>query len=119
MWLATGSLLTVWWRMQVSGAETAPCLQALAVACLPLCLLQGEGPVHSGLALLWYSLSPLFCESFGESCLSLSLSLSLSLFFFFPFPAVPQFGLLSDLSSLRLSSGHWLPVPKHTAWSLP
>jgi len=22
MWLATGSLLTIWWRMLVSGAET-------------------------------------------------------------------------------------------------
>jgi len=42
-WLATGSLLTVWWRMLVSGAEigAAPCLPALAVTCLPLCLQQG------------------------------------------------------------------------------
>ena len=36
--LATGHLLTVWWRMQVSGVEIAPCLLALAVAYLPLCL---------------------------------------------------------------------------------
>ena len=45
MWLETGSLLTVWWRMLVSGAEiaAAPCLEALAVAYLPLCLQQGEG----------------------------------------------------------------------------
>ena len=35
-WLATGSLLTVWWRMLVSRAEIAPCLQALAVARMPL-----------------------------------------------------------------------------------
>ena len=39
-WLATGSLLTVWWRTLVSGAEigVGPCLPALAVPCLPLCL---------------------------------------------------------------------------------
>ena len=39
-WLATGSLLTVWWKMLVSGAKivAAPCLLALAVPCLPLCL---------------------------------------------------------------------------------
>ena len=37
-WLATGSLLTVRWRTPVSGAETVPCLLALVVARLPLCL---------------------------------------------------------------------------------
>ena len=46
----------------VSGVKTVPCLLALAVTCLPLCLRQGNGPVHSWLALLWYSLNPLFCE---------------------------------------------------------
>ena len=46
----------------VSGAEIAPCLPALAVAHLPLCLRPGEGLVLSRLALLWYSLNPLFCE---------------------------------------------------------
>ena len=46
----------------VSGAEIAPHLLALAVACLPLCLWQGEGLVCSQLALLCYSLSPLFYE---------------------------------------------------------
>ena len=40
MWLATGSLLTVWWRMQVSGAGigAASFLLAMTVACLPPCL---------------------------------------------------------------------------------
>ena len=42
-WLATGSLLTVWWRMSVSGAEIAPCLPYLTVARLPLCFLLGAG----------------------------------------------------------------------------
>ena len=70
----------------VSGAEIAPCLLALAVTCLPLCLWWGDGPVHSWLALLWHSLNPLFCVG-ARLWLRLELfvgqfSLSLSLFFF-------------------------------------
>ena len=70
----------------------------------------GDGLVHSLLALLWYLLSPLFCE-WAWQCLRLelfvgkfSVSLSLSL-------AIPLFGLLSHVSSLRLPSGHSGPVP--------
>ena len=77
----------------------------------------GDGPVHSQLALLWYSLSPLFCEqpcsALGYGFLqdsSLSVCLSLSVFFFFLSLAIPQFGLLSHVSSLRLPSGHSGPV---------
>ena len=71
----------------VSGAEIAPCLLALAVTRLPLCLQQGDGLVHSRLAPLWYLLNPLFCEQ-ARLCLRLELftgkfSLSLSLSFFF------------------------------------
>ena len=98
----------------VSGAKIASCLLALAVTCLPLCLRLGDGLVHSWLALLWYSLNPLFCEQVrlclrselftGKFSFSLSF-LSLSLFFFLSL-AIPQFGLLSHVSSLRLSSGH-------------
>ena len=90
MWLATGGLLTVWRRMLVSGAEIAPCLQALAVACLPLCLQWGEGPVHSWLALLWCSLNALFCER-------ARLGIRLESFvgkFSLCFLGVPQFGVL-------------------------
>ena len=75
----------------VSGAKIASCLLALAVTCLPLCLRLGDGLVHSRLALLWYSLNPLFCEQVrlclrselftGKFSFSLSF-LSLSLFFF-------------------------------------
>ena len=107
-WLATGSLLTVWWRMPVSGAEIAPCLPAFTY--LPLCLWLGDGLVHSLLALLWYSLNPLFFEQ-ARLCLKLELfvgKFSLSLFFSLWLPT--QFGLLSHLSSLRLSSGHSGPV---------
>ena len=63
MWLTTGTLLTVSWRMLAPGAKIAPWLPALAVATLSLCLWWwGEGPVHSRLALPWYSLNPSFCE---------------------------------------------------------
>ena len=58
---------------------------ALAVARLPVCLQWGDGPVCSWLALLWYSLNPLFSE---QTRLHLRLELcsgklSLSIFFFF------------------------------------
>ena len=79
----------------------------------PACLSPvGDGPVRSLLALPWYLLSLLFCEQawqclrlglFYRIALSLPLSLSLSL-------AIPQSGLLSDVSSLRLPSGHSGPV---------
>ena len=94
----------------ISGAEitATPCLLALAVARLPLCLWQGEGLICSRLALLCYSLHPLLCERAGL-CLRAfpGKVLSLSLFSLWLFP---QFGLLSHISSLRLSSGHSGPV---------
>ena len=76
--------------------------------CLPVSLPPvGDGPVCSRLALLWYSLSPLFCE-WAQQCLGLGLftgQFSLY-FFFFPSLAIPGFGLLSHVSFLRLPSGH-------------
>ena len=69
---------------------------------------EGDGPVGSLPALLWYLLSPLFCER-AQQCLRLRLFLgkfSLSLSFLSLSLAIPQFGLLSHVSSLRLSSGH-------------
>ena len=68
-------------------------------------LLAGDGPVHSQLTLLWYSLSPLFFERPGSALGKFSLSLSLSSLFFSSL-AIPWFGLLSHVSSLRLPSGH-------------
>ena len=65
----------------ISWAEIASLLPALAVACL--CLRWEGGPVHSWLALLWYSLIPLFCE-LARLCLRLELfvgKLSVSLCF--------------------------------------
>ena len=48
----------------ISGAEiaAAPCLLALAVSRLPLCLRGGRALCGSWLALLWYLLNPLLCE---------------------------------------------------------
>ena len=65
----------------------------------PPCLLPlvGDGLVHHWLALLWNCSVPLFCE-WPAVCLGL-LIFSLSL-------AIPQFKLLSHISSLRLPSGH-------------
>ena len=92
----------------ISGAEIAPCLPALAVALLPLCLWQGDGPVCSWLAFLCYSLTPLFCE---QTRLHLSLELyagkfSLSLVFFLSLSGYPTVWVATYVISLRLSSEH-------------
>ena len=86
-----------------------PLAFGLTVTRLPLCLRQGGGPVHSQLALLWCLLNPLFYEparlrvrTFSEKVL-IFFFLSLSL-------AIPPFGLLPHVSSLRLFSGHSGPV---------
>ena len=68
----------------VSGAKIAPCLLALAVTHLPLCLWWGDGPVHSWLDLLWCSLNPLFCE-WARLCFKLELFRGKFSLFFFPF----------------------------------
>ena len=61
------------------------------------CLQRGMGPVRRRLALLWNCSVPLFCEWLAVCSRLLIFSLSL---------AVPQFKLLSHVSSLRLPSGH-------------
>ena len=74
----------------------------------PACLSASGGnePVCRRLALLWYSLSPLFCE-WVQQCLRLELFVGKFSLFFFPLSlAIPQFELLSHVSSLRLPSGH-------------
>ena len=106
-WLGTGSLLLLWWRIPSLGPRLP---LAFRLCYLPpaLCLWQGEGLICSRLALLCYSLHPLLCERAGL-CLRAfpGKVLSLSLFSLWLFP---QFGLLSHISSLRLSSGHSGPV---------
>ena len=89
----------------VSGAKIAPHLLALAVTCLPFCLWWWDEPVCSQLALPWYSFSPLFCKR-ARLCLIAFCRKVLSLSLVFPSLASPHFGVLSHISSLRLSSGH-------------
>ena len=70
--------------------------------CPPASLpLAGEGPVYSQLALLWYSCNLLFCERPGCELEPFVGKFSLSFFSL----VIPQFGLLSHVSSFRLSSG--------------
>ena len=94
----------------ISGADIAPLLRAQAIACLPASLPPaGDGLVFSQLALLWYSLSPLFCE-WTRLCIRLETFTGKFSLFFSLSLAIPQFGLLSHISYLRLSSGHSGPV---------
>ena len=90
----------------ISGAKFAPFwLWLVPIYPLPPA---GVGLVRSLLALLWYSLSPLFCEQAWQ-CLRFELftgNFSLFLFSLSLSLAIPQFGLLAHVSSLRLSSGH-------------
>ena len=111
MCLATGSLLTVWWKMRCLGPRlqhplaswlwlphTCPSASRERGTYIAAGLLSND--IHSilcsvsvpGVAVWYQSLSQ-------KISLSLSLSFSLSLM-------IPWFGLLSHISSLRLSSGH-------------
>ena len=98
---------------QVLGECTVlggPCIliTSLDVNRLPFCLRWGDGPVRRRLTLLWYSLNSLSWE-WARLPLRLELfvgKFSLSFCFFLLSLAIPQFGLLSHVSSLRLSSGH-------------
>ena len=79
----------------VSGTEFTPFPSPLPpVSC-------GDVLVRSRLALLWNCSVPLFCK--WQAVCSGWLIFSLSL-------AIPQFELLSHISSLRLPSGHSGPV---------
>ena len=68
MWLATGRLVTVWWKMPSLGPRLQQPLTFwvwLSLTCLSSSSGVhggGERPIHSQLALLWYSLNTLFCE---------------------------------------------------------
>ena len=110
--LATGSLLAVWWRMPSLG----PRLPLTGSGCRPLASLPlvGDGSVCSRLALLWYSLSPLFCER-AQQCLRLELFMgkfSLSLFLFFSLWLSHSLGFYLTLAPSDCPQGI-------QAWSLP
>ena len=97
----------------ISGAGITPFLPALATALLPLCLWWEMGQSTTASSPLVF-VSPLFCE-WAWQCLRLEIfagKFSLSLFFFslslyfFSLSGYLQFGLLSHVSFLSLSSGH-------------
>ena len=110
----SGSLLRKWEPVcsvvgdAVSGAAFAPFPSPLPPAS------SGDGPVHSRLAVLWdLSVFPLVCEGACGMFRPVNfLSLSLSL-------AIPQFKLLSQVSSLRFPSGHSGPVIALCSSQLP
>ena len=101
-WEPGGSLV----KGAISGTRIGPHLPALAASLPPAGVEAGPQ-----VALLWYLLSPLFSEQAWQ-CLRLELftgKLSLSLFF--PLSGYSrEFGLLSHISSLSVSSGHSGPV---------
>ena len=91
LWLENGGLFAVWWGVPSLG----PSLPLSP----PPCLLPpvGDGPFRRRLALLWNFSVPLFFELLAVCLGWLIFSLSL---------AIPQFKLLSHVSSLQLPSGH-------------
>ena len=72
LWLETGSLFAVWEGNAVSEAEFDPFTSLLPPASAR------DGLVRSQLALLWYLLSPSFCERAGSPSHSLSCYLMLA-----------------------------------------
>ena len=77
-WSATGSLITVWWRMPSVGLKLP--LPSSSGYCMPAFL-----PLAGGCLVRWYSFSPLFCEWAGL-CLRLEFCTGkFSLSFFFKF----------------------------------
>ena len=107
-WLATGSLLTVWWKMQSLGEDCSsplPSGSGCHTAASPA--LGREGPKQQ-LACSPCSLghNPLFCEHARGHHMALEPFVGKVLFFFFVSLAIPRFGLLCLINCLRLSSGH-------------
>ena len=95
------------WEPAQSGVRCRSQVKIAAASCLQpwllrTCLQRGEGPIHSQLALLWYLLNPFFCEQ-ARLCTRAFYGKVLS---FFLSLVIPQFGLLSHVSSLRLFSEH-------------
>ena len=111
--LVTGSLLTVWWRMPSLGPKLPLAFQLwLSPGCLSASSGGGVGPQLASSPLVFTQSFVLWAgqavpQSFLRDC---SHSLSLSFFFFYFFLAIPQFLLLSHISSLGLPSGHSGPV---------
>ena len=110
-WLATGDLLAVWKRMRSLGLRlplsfwlwlSTPCLYASG---------GGWASLQPASSPLVFTQSFVLCEA--RQCLRLELLVRkffLFLSFFSLSLAIPQFGLLSHINTLRLSSGHSGPV---------
>ena len=95
--------------------QDCPLPSGSGCCCLPLCLWQEDGQstpgqLSSGIHLILCSVSRPGC-SLGQ-CFLRQSSLSPSLSFSFLSLTIIQFGLLSHVSSLRLSSGLFRPSPQ-------
>ena len=88
----------------VSGADMAPCLLALACR-LPA---SGRGRDQSAATELSSDIPSILCSVSGPGCASKLFPGKFSIFF--PLWLFRQFGLLSHISTLKLSSGHSVPV---------
>ena len=115
-WLATESLLTVWWKMLISGSLELRLEQPLAfklwlsLACFSASG-SGEGPARSRLALLWCLLNPLLV--LGPGCeLEPFSGQILSLSFVFPLWKSHSLGCYLTLAPSDYPQGI-------QAWSLP
>ena len=110
-WLATGGLLTVWWRMLSLGPRLPFSLKLwLSLACFSASG-SGEGPARSRLALLWCSLNPLLV--LGPGCeLEPFSGQILSLSFVFPLWKSHSLGCYLTLAPSDYPQGI-------QAWSLP
>ena len=98
-WLATGSLLPVWWRMPFLGPKLS---LAFWLWLLPSCLS----------ALLWYSLNRLFCEQ-ARLCLRLELFMGKALstsFFIFSLSGYPTVWVAISHQLPQIVPGHSGPV---------
>ena len=92
----------------ISGTEIAPCWLWLPPACLSASSGRWAGLQPASSPLVFTQSFVLWAAWQKSSRLELfvaKFSLSLAFFFFFSL-AIPQFGLLSHVSSLRLPSGH-------------
>ena len=107
-WLATGNLFRVWWKMQSLGLR----LQHPLVFWLWLshtCLFaSGEGGPYMAAGLLSFGTHSVLCSVSMPGVMYIK-SISWERLFFLSL-AIPSFGLLFHISSLRLSSGHSGPV---------
>ena len=116
--LATGALLAVWWRIPSLGQR----LPLPGSGCGPPASLPpaGYGLVCSWLALLWYLLSPLFCEQ-AQQCHRLELftgKFSLSLFSLSDYPTV-WVAISGQLPQIVLGAFMPSPYPKQCSPCLP